>query len=220
MISFDRVSKKYQNGFEALKQVSFDIQTGEMVFVTGHSGAGKSTLLNLISAIERPTSGRVIVNNQDIAQMESATVPFLRRKIGYIFQTHKLLFNHSVIENILLPLRISEVPEDEALNRAEKALTRVGLSKKMNYDPVMLSGGEQQRLCIARAIVNKPSILLADEPTGHLDLNYAKEIMNILVDFNQAGKTVIIVAHDDSILNYYPNHRQLILKNGQISPEL
>lgn len=215
MIVFKQVSKIYSNGFEALKNASFEIPRGELAFITGHSGAGKSTLLKLIAAIERPTAGQIHLNGQNISKIDKAAIPFLRRNIGFIFQDHKLLFNQTVLENVLLPLKISGVDDHESLERAKLALDRVGLIDKAHYAPIMLSGGEQQRLCIARAVVNKPKLLLADEPTGHLDLEYALDIMQIFFSFNEVGVTVLISTHDDSILKRY-SQRRLILSHGQI----
>ncbi len=197
MIQFSQVTKRYPGGHTALDEVSLEIGKGELVFLTGHSGAGKSTLLKLIAAIERPTSGIVSVNNQNISRLSRAAVPYLRRNIGLIFQDHKLLFDRNVIENALLPLAISGFDRREALKRARAALDKVGLLQKERAMPVTLSGGEQQRLCIARAVVSRPALVLADEPTGNLDAGYAAEIMSMFRDFHRVGTTLVISTHDE-----------------------
>jgi len=217
MISFNQVYKRYPGGFEALKNVSFDIAEGEMVFVTGHSGAGKSTLLNLIAAIERPNSGSVIVRGQNIATLKGAALPFLRRNLGLIFQDHKLLFDRSVFDNVMLPLQICGFDHRECTQRARAALDKVGLLQREKANPIALSGGEQQRLCIARAIVNRPSILLADEPTGNLDTDYANDIMDIFKSFHQVGVTLLIASHDEGSLRQ-AGTRTLLLKHGELQP--
>jgi len=215
MITFSQVYKRYPGGYEALKNVSFKIANGEMVFLTGHSGAGKSTLLNLIAAIERPNSGNVIVNGQNIATLKSGALSHLRRNLGLIFQDHKLLFDRSVFDNVMLPLQICDFDHRESAKRARAALDKVGLLSREKANPIALSGGEQQRLCIARAIVNRPSILLADEPTGNLDTEYAKDIMGIFRSFHQVGVTLLIASHDEVILNQY-KVRILSLKQGAL----
>ncbi|TCV84737.1 cell division ATP-binding protein FtsE [Sulfurirhabdus autotrophica] len=197
MIEFSQVSKRFPCGHEALKSVSFSVEKGEMVFLTGHSGAGKSTLLKLVAAIELPTSGSVVVSGQNIGKMRKAAVPFLRRNLGLIFQDHKLLYDRSVFENVLLPLQISGFDRSESAKRVRAALDKVGLLGKEKMLPITLSGGEQQRLCIARAIVNRPAILLADEPTGNLDSAYAHDIMDMFQSFNQVGVTMLISTHDE-----------------------
>ena len=196
MIRFDRVTKRYPGGYEALKEVSLEIAAGEMVFLTGHSGAGKSTLLKLIAAIERPTSGSVVVNQQNVGKMRRAAIPYLRRNIGLIFQDHKLLFDRNVMQNVLLPLQIAGFSRHDAASRARAALDIVGLLHREKANPIALSGGEQQRVCIARAVVSRPALLLADEPTGNLDSEYASEIMIMFKAFHQAGTTVVISTHD------------------------
>jgi cell division transport system ATP-binding protein len=197
MISFSQVTKRYPGGHEALASASFDIARGEMVFLTGHSGAGKSTLLKLIAAIERPTSGVVSVNGQNISRLSARAVPYLRRNIGLVFQDHKLLFDRNVIENVVLPLDIVGVERRESLKRARAVLDKVGLLKREKSQPITLSGGEQQRLCIARALVGRPALLLADEPTGNLDAGYAADIMGMFRDFHQVGTTMVVATHDD-----------------------
>ena len=217
MISFNQVHKRYPGGYQALKNVSFEIAEGEMVFLTGHSGAGKSTLLKLVAVIERPNSGSVLVNQQNVGVLKSRALPFLRRNLGIIFQDHKLLFDRSVFDNVLLPLQICGFDYRESHKRVRAALDKVGLLKREKSNPIALSGGEQQRLCIARAIVNRPSILLADEPTGNLDTEYAQEIMAIFKSFHQVGVTLLISTHDESVLQN-TNVRVLALRQGELQP--
>ena len=213
MISFKQVHKRYPGGYDALKNVSFTIAKGEMVFLTGHSGAGKSTLLKLIAAIERPNSGSVLVNNQNVNGLKSGALPYLRRNLGIIFQDHKLLFDRNVYDNVLLPLQICGFDHRESAKRVSAALDKVGLLKREKANPIALSGGEQQRLCIARAIVSRPSILLADEPTGNLDTAYAGEIMAIFNSFHQVGVTLLISTHDENVLRD-SGVRRIVLKQG------
>ncbi|MBZ0105732.1 MAG: cell division ATP-binding protein FtsE [Sulfuricella denitrificans] len=216
MISLSQVSKRYPGGYEALKDISFTIEKGEMVFVTGHSGAGKSTLLNLIVAIEPPSSGSIIINGQNLSQLRPAAVPFLRRNFGLIFQDHKLLFDRSAFDNVMLPLEITGFDRAEAAKRVRAALDKVGLLEREKAMPIALSGGEQQRLCIARAIVHRPSILLADEPTGNLDSAYAGEILEMFKSFNQVGVTVVIVTHDEQLIERFGN-RTLHFQHGRLA---
>jgi cell division transport system ATP-binding protein len=215
MITFNQVYKRYPGGYEALKNISFDIAEGEMVFVTGHSGAGKSTLLNLIAAIERPNSGSVIVKGQNISTLKGGALPYLRRNLGLIFQDHKLLLDRSVFDNVMLPLQICGFDHRECAKRARAALDKVGLLQREKANPVALSGGEQQRLCIARAIVNRPAILLADEPTGNLDTDYANDIMDIFKSFHQVGVTLLIASHDEALPRQFGT-RILTLKHGEL----
>ena len=196
MIEFSAVYKRYPGGYEALKNVSFSVASGELVFLTGHSGAGKSTLLKLIPLIERVNSGSVMVGGQNVSSMRPAAVPFLRRNIGQIFQDQKLLYDRSVFDNVMLPLNVTGVHPRDGAKRARAALDKVGLLKREKANPIALSGGEQQRLAIARAIVNRPSILIADEPTANLDANYAAEIIDLFAAFNQVGVTLLIATHD------------------------
>ncbi|MEW6562840.1 MAG: cell division ATP-binding protein FtsE [Pseudomonadota bacterium] len=217
MIRFNQVTKRYPGGHEALRGISFEIGEGEMVYLTGHSGAGKSTLLKMIPAIERPTAGSVLVKNQNVSALKSAALPYLRRNLGLIFQDHKLLFDRSALDNVLLPLQICGFDHRESAKRARAALDKVGLLKKERMNPVALSGGEQQRLCIARAIVNRPAILLADEPTGNLDAEYADQIMAIFKSFHQVGVTLLISTHDEHVLQQFPA-RRLELKDGVLQP--
>jgi cell division transport system ATP-binding protein len=196
VIKFDRVGKLYPGGYEALKDLSFEIEKGELVFVTGHSGAGKSTLLKLIAALERPTAGTVLIGNQNVSKLRRAAVPFLRRKFGLVFQDHKLLYDRTVFDNVALPLHINGVVGHEAGKRIRAALDKVGLLSREKAMPITLSGGEQQRLAIARAVVSRPAILIADEPTANLDETYASEIMKLFHSFHQVGVTVLIATHD------------------------
>lgn len=216
MIIFKNVSKRYPDGYMALNNVDLEISAGEMIFLTGHSGAGKSTLLKLIAAIERPTSGTIAISGQNIAQLKPSALPYLRRKIGFIFQDHKLLFDRNVYENVLLPLQISHFDNKMISSRVRAALDKVGLLKKEKAMPIALSGGEKQRLCIARAVVHRPSILIADEPTGNLDIEYARDIMSMFTSFNQVGVTVLIATHDASLLED-TQHRILSLKQGKLA---
>lgn len=215
MIRFNQVSKRYPGGYEALKNVSFNVAPGEAVFLTGHSGAGKSTLLKLAAAIERPQSGSILVKEKNIASLKPAAVPYLRRHLGLVFQDHKLLFDRSVFDNVLLPLQICGFDHRESANRVRAALDKVGLLSREKVNPVVLSGGEQQRVCIARAIVNRPAILLADEPTGNLDAGYAGDIMNIFKSFHQVGVTLLISTHDESACKW-PGARVLKLRHGEL----
>jgi cell division transport system ATP-binding protein len=217
MITFSQVHKRYPSGYEALKNLSFEIAQGEMVFLTGHSGAGKSTLLKLIAAIELPSSGNVTVSGQNIGKLRRGAISALRGNLGLIFQDHKLLFDRTVFDNVLLPLDIGGFDPREAARRVRAALDKVGLLPREKSYPITLSGGEQQRLCIARAIVNRPAILLADEPTGNLDRAYAVEIMEMFHAFNQVGVTMLIATHDAQMIERF-NPRILCLANGELQP--
>ena len=216
MIRFDNVSKRYPGSDEIFRNVSFSIDAGEFVFLTGQSGAGKSTLLKLIAATERPTSGTVLIANQNVSKLKPSAIPFLRRRFGLIFQDHKLLYDRNCFENVILPLRINGISELEAAKRVRAALDKVGLLKKEKAMPITLSGGEQQRLAIARAVVSRPAILLADEPTGNLDADYAADIMAIFNAFNQVGVTVIMSTHDALGMSAKQN-RILHLNQGQLN---
>lgn len=207
MISFSQVTKRYPGGHEALSGVDVAIAQGELVFLTGHSGAGKSTFLKLIAAIERPTRGVVSLSGQNVGRLSRRAVPYLRRNIGLVFQDHKLLFDRSAIENVVLPLDIAGVERRESLKRARAVLDKVGLLAREKANPVSLSGGEQQRLCIARAIVHRPAILLADEPTANLDPDYAAAIADLLLSLNRAGVTVVIATHDRAVSDRLPTRR-------------
>lgn len=216
MISFSRVHKRYPGGFEVLRDISLSIADGEMTFITGHSGAGKSTLLKLMAAIERPTSGTVLINGQNVSTLKSRAIPFLRRNFGLVFQDHKLLFDRTVFENVVLPLNIVGYERRDAARRVRAALDKVGLLAKEKAYPITLSGGEQQRLAIARAIVHRPAILLADEPTGNLDAAYAGELGELFRSFNQVGVTVVIATHDEHLAARL-KPRVITLKNGSLA---
>ncbi|MDU0113590.1 cell division ATP-binding protein FtsE [Psychrosphaera aquimarina] len=216
MIKFEQVSKTYPGGFRALERVSFHLQKGEMAFLTGHSGAGKSTLLKLISMIERPSIGNVFINGKNLNQISAKQVPFARRDIGMIFQNHRLLQEHSVFDNVALPLVIEGIyTQGEITKRVHAALDKVGLLSKAKLFPKILSGGEQQRVGIARAVVNKPPLLLADEPTGNLDPELSKEIINVFEQFNDVGVSVLIATHDLGLIARMKN-RSLTLKQGRM----
>lgn len=215
MISFSQVYKRYPGGHEALKNLSFTIAPGEMAFITGPTGAGKSTLLKLVAAIEKPSSGSVVVSGQNIGKLRRSAIPFLRRNLGLIFQDHKLLYDRNVLENVILPLDIAGLPRAEGMKRARAALDKVKLLGLEKANPISLSGGEQQRLCVARAIVNRPAIVLADEPTGNLDTEYAGEIMEMFKSFNQVGVTLLIATHDEALIKRYSS-RVLHLRQGEL----
>lgn len=216
MISLSNVSKRYPGGRQALHDVGFTIESGELAFITGHSGAGKTTLLKLLVAIERPTAGNIVVNGQNVGTLPPRAVPFLRRKFGLIFQDHKLLFDRNVFDNVALPLEIAGYSAQDAARRVRAALDKVGLLKYEKALPITLSGGERQRLCIARAIVHRPAILLADEPTGNLDADYAAEIGELFRSFNQVGVTVVVATHDQALLSRL-QPRVIALRNGELA---
>jgi cell division transport system ATP-binding protein len=216
LVSFSAVAKRYPGGEEALSDVSFSIDPGELVFVTGRSGAGKSTLLKLIPAIERPSAGTVLVNGQNVGALRRSAIPYLRRNIGLVFQDQKLLYDRSVYDNVMLPLAFSEHAPKEAARRARAALDKVGLLAREKANPVQLSGGEQQRLAIARAVVNRPALLVADEPTANLDAESAARIVEIFVAFNQVGVTVLIATHDRSLIGRH-RERVLQLEHGRLA---
>jgi len=215
VIRFQQVSKAYRGGRQALQKVDFHLQPADMAFLTGHSGAGKSTLLKLICAIERPSDGRIYFNDHDITRIENKQIPFLRRNIGIIFQDHKLLMNHTVYDNVALPLRVEQVPENDIKRRVSAALDKVGLLDKARCLPIQLSGGEQQRVGIARAVVNKPMLLLADEPTGNLDAELSQQVMRLFEEFNRVGVCVLMATHDTSLLSSR-NYRRLDLQQGHL----
>jgi len=217
LIQFSAATKRYPGGREALSRVSCEIGAGEMVAVTGHSGAGKSTLLKLAAGIERATAGTVVVQGQNLAALGETALAILRRRIGFVFQDHKLLFDRNAFENVALPLRIAGFAPEEAARRVRAALDKVGLLPREKAMPVALSGGEQQRLCIARAIVNRPSILIADEPTGNLDPESARAIVELFVSFHQVGVTVLVSTHDEASLGRVPG-RRLALSAGALAP--
>lgn len=213
MIRFEHASKRYPPGMDALTDVSFEIADGELVTVGGHSGAGKSTLLKLIAAIERPTGGAVLVQGQNVGSLKRSAVPYLRRNIGIVFQDQKLLFDRNVFDNVMLPLTISGFPPTEAKRRAQAALDKVGLLERQRAMPIMLSGGEQQRLAIARAVVGRPNLLMADEPTAHLDTEAATDVARIFREFQSVGVTVLIATYDTSL---FPDARRLVLDHGRL----
>ena len=215
MIRFEQVTKRYPGGHTALDRVDIDIARGEMVVVTGHSGAGKSTLLKLLAVLERPTEGQVLVGGENVSALKRAALPYWRRSIGLIMQDQRLLFDRSAFDNVMLPLAISSHPPREATKRVSAALERVGLAGRDKAMPVELSGGEQQRLTIARAIVNRPQILLADEPTAHLDDAYARDIADLFRSFNEAGVTVLLTTHDGGLFERYAP-RRLSLAQGKL----
>lgn len=215
MITFDNVSKRYPGGHQALNQVSFELEDGEMAFLTGRSGAGKSTLLKLLMVMEKPSQGQIVVDGKNLGRLPRQQIPFYRRRIGVVFQDHQLLFDRSVFENVALPLQIEGYPKHEADRRVRAALDKVGLLKKEKMNPLMLSGGEQQRIGIARAVVNRPRILLADEPTGNLDPELAAEIMHLFEQFNQVGVSMLIASHDLSLITRL-QHRILTLDQGEL----
>lgn len=215
MIRFEQVSKTYPGGFTALKNLSFSISKGEMIFIAGHSGAGKSTILKLISGIVKPTKGKVWLNNQDLGRLNDNQLGYLRQHIGIVFQDHKLLFDRNVLQNVMLPLRITGYERKQAERRARIAIEKVGLSGRELADPITLSGGEQQRLCIARAVVHQPSLLIADEPSANLDRAYALDIMELFKTFHEAGTTIIVAAHDETLMADY-GHRIIRLQEGRL----
>ena len=216
MIQFREVSKRYPNGFEALKGVTFQLDAGEMAFLTGHSGAGKSTLLKMIPLIERPSSGSVTVREHRLERVKRRQIPALRRDIGVIFQDTKLLYDRNVFENVALPLQISgDLQPRDVARRVRAALDKVGLLKREQEMPYALSGGEQQRVGIARAVVNRPNVLIADEPTGNLDPDLSRDIMHLFEQFNQVGVTVLIASHDLELISRLKK-RILVLREGRM----
>ena len=215
MISFKSVSKRYPPQFDALRELSFDLPTGEMAFLTGHSGAGKSTLLKLIMRIEKASSGQVIVNGRDQGLLKGKQVAFARRDIGMVYQDHNLLDDRSVFDNVALPLIIAGMPPRDIPNRVYAALDLVGLKHRAKAMPLELSGGEQQRVGIARAVVGKPSVILADEPTGNLDPQLAVEVMNIFEDLSRVGVSILVATHDLALIARF-RHRLLTLQAGQL----
>ncbi|MCK9538009.1 cell division ATP-binding protein FtsE [Dokdonella sp.] len=215
MLRFDNVSKRYQTGLDVIAAVSFEVAAGEMVFVTGHSGAGKSTLLKLVGLLERPTRGRVHVEGRDLARVRGRAVAHLRRRIGMVFQDHRLLLDRSVFDNVALPLLITGTPHAQIGKRVRAALDKVGLLARERAAPQTLSTGEQQRVGIARAIVGKPPLIIADEPTGNLDPQLSLEIMNLFADFGEVGTTVLIASHDLFLLKRM-HKRVLVLDHGRL----
>lgn len=215
MIRFDSVSKRYPEGREALIDVSFKVEAGEMLFVTGHSGAGKTTLLKLIALIERPSGGAIEVHGRDLARVRHHGIPRLRRDIGMVFQDHRLLMDRSVADNVALPLLIAGIPHEERGKRVRSALEKVGLGGRGKDAPAGLSTGEQQRVGIARAIVARPALIIADEPTGNLDPQLSEEIMQLFVGLRQTGSTILIASHDLALLKRM-KQRVVVLDHGHL----
>ena len=218
MICFDNLSKRYPGGFEALKNVSFEMDAGEMAFLTGHSGAGKSTLLKMLMLMERPTSGNLLINGKNLNRLSNSQIPIYRRQVGVVFQNHQLLLDRTVFDNVALPLQVSGYPSSEIGRRVRAALDGVGLLEKEQQKPIALSGGEQQRVGIARAVVHKPRILLADEPTGNLDPELSSEIMALFRRFQNVGVTVLIATHDITLINRM-QLRILHLEEGELTDD-
>lgn len=215
MIRFDNVYKTYENGQDALKNVSLEVAEGEFVFLTGHSGAGKSTLLRLIALIELASRGQIVVDGRNLERVPRPQVPYYRRHIGFIFQEHRLLQERSVFDNVALPLVVAGHRPSETQKRVRAALDKVGLLHKEKASPRSLSSGEQQRVGIARAVVNRPQILLADEPTGNLDPALSLEILKLFGQFNDVGVTVLIATHDMELIRH-EGRRRIALLSGQV----
>ncbi|CAD6876467.1 cell division ATP-binding protein FtsE [Methylomonas fluvii] len=215
MLRFEHVSKRYPDAGEALTDVSFHLHRGEMAFLTGRSGAGKSTLLKLIAMMEQCTRGSVLLDGQDITRIGERKIPYMRRNLGLIFQDYKLLNDRTVFDNVALPLVVSGYNHQEVARRVRASLDKVGLLGKEKKHPLALSGGEQQRVGIARAIVNKPKLILADEPTGNLDPDLSAEVMFMFEQFKQVGVTVLIASHDIELINHL-GHRVLTLDKGHL----
>jgi len=215
MIQFDNVSKRYPGGHAGLSEVSFHMAPGEMAFLTGHSGAGKSTLLKLIGLLERATRGQVWVNRHNLNRLKPREIPYLRREVGIIFQDHRLLHDRTVFDNVALPLVVAGLGHQEIRRRVSAALDKVSLLNKQKVLPITLSGGEQQRVGIARAVVSKPPVLLADEPTGNLDPELSREIMNLFLQFSQVGVTLLIASHDIELINRM-GKRTLVLDKARL----
>jgi cell division transport system ATP-binding protein len=218
MIHFDNLSKRYPGGDEALSNINLQINAGELAFLTGHSGAGKSTLLKLLMLLERPSSGTLLINGKNINRLVNSKIPSYRRQLGVVFQDHQLLMDRSVFDNVALPLQVAGQPRKEIGRRVRAALDAVGLLSKERHSPMMLSGGEQQRVGIARAVVHKPRILLADEPTGNLDPALSTEIMALFRRFQDVGVTVLIATHDIDLINRMKN-RIIRLHQGMVADD-
>jgi len=216
MICFEQVSKAYLGGKQALQGIDFHLPRAQMAFLTGHSDAGKSTLLKLIYGIERPSAGHIWFDGHDISRLENSEIPFLRRQIGMIFQDHHLLLDRTVYDNVAMPLIIVGASTEDIRRRVSAALDKVGLLDKANNFPLQISGGEQQRVGIARAVVNKPAVLLADEPTGNLDETLSQEILRLFEEFNRVGVTVLVATHDTSLI-IKQRYQVLTLSQGRMS---
>jgi cell division transport system ATP-binding protein len=215
MIRFERVTKRYPGGHEALADVSLEIRHGELLVLAGHSGAGKSTLIKLIAGLEKPTAGKVWVSGQDVGALRPNQVPYLRRSLGLVMQEHRLLTDRTVFDNVMLPLLVTGYPPADAAKRVRVALEKVGMAEFERAMPLTLSGGEQHRVAIARAIVNRPSVLIADEPTAHLDPAYAREIAALFRSFHAAGVTILLATHDDTLFSPY-GARRVELAKGRL----
>ncbi|WP_100638702.1 cell division ATP-binding protein FtsE [Marinobacter salexigens] len=215
MIEFRQVTKRYDSDHTALRQVNFHLGRGELAFLTGHSGAGKSTLLKLIMVMERPSAGEVVVGGQVLNRLPRRQIPYIRRHIGVVFQNHQLLFDRTVFDNVAMPMEVMGASPRDVGRRVRAALDKVGLLSKEKMNPLQLSGGEQQRVGIARAVVNKPPLLLADEPTGNLDPELSADIMNLFAQFSQVGVTVLIASHDLALINEM-GRRTLTLDHGNL----
>jgi len=215
MIEFRQVTKRYDSDHTALRQVNFHLERGELAFLTGHSGAGKSTLLKLLMVMERPSAGEVVVGGQVLNSLPRRQIPYIRRHIGVVFQNHQLLFDRTVFDNVAMPLEVMGASPRDTGRRVRAALDKVGLLSKEKMNPLQLSGGEQQRVGIARAVVNKPPLLLADEPTGNLDPKLSADIMNLFAQFSQVGVTVLIASHDIALINEM-GRRILTLDHGNL----
>jgi cell division transport system ATP-binding protein len=218
VIQVENVVKRFPGGQEALRGLTLSIETGEMVFVTGHSGAGKSTLLRLIALIERPTSGQVIVDGKNTRRVSRRKIPGYRRQMGMVFQDHKLLYDRSVFDNVALPLIIAGISHRDTGRKVRAALDQVSLLSKEKQNPETLSSGEQQRVGIARAIVTRPKLVIADEPTGNLDPDLSLEVMRIFRRFNEVGVTLLIASHDIALIDQL-GCRRIALENGQVQPD-
>ena len=218
MIRFDNVAKRYPNGHEGLSAVDLHLEPGEMAFVTGHSGAGKSTLLRLIGLLERTSRGQVWVNGRNLNKLKARDIPYHRREVGMIFQDHRLLHDRTVFDNVALPLVVAGLRHAEIHRRVRAALDKVGLLTKERVFPITLSGGEQQRVGIARALVSKPPVLLADEPTGNLDPELSREIMELFAQFNQVGVTLLVATHDIDLIQRF-GKRIIQLRHGRVSSD-
>ena len=218
MICFDKVSKRYATGQEALSGLTLNLDAGEMAFLTGHSGAGKSTVLKLVMLMERPSQGQLLINGKNLGRLHRSQIPYYRRNVGVVFQNHQLLFDRTVFDNVALPLLVSGYQPREVGRRVRAALDKVGLLDKEKQNPITLSGGEQQRVGIARAVVHKPRILLADEPTGNLDPELSSEIMNLFRDFGEVGVTVLIATHDIDLISRM-GLRVLQLQQGRLASD-
>lgn len=216
MIEFQHVFKSFGQSANVLIDLNFHINSGEFVFISGPSGAGKSTLLKLIAGLEQPTRGKIFIGKERLDKIQHRELPFFRRRVGIILQDTHLLYDRNALENVLLPLDVMGLHPDKALSRARAAINKVGLAGKEKYNPIALSGGEQQRLAIARSIVNRPSILIADEPTANLDAETARLILEVFKDFNRVGVTTLIASHDRHLLNYYSN-RTLLVEPGKFT---